>query len=386
MDKYIFNYSGCCFEFEKEEDRDKYVVFACAKNEDDYILEWVNHYLNLGFDKIILADNNDDPEKLKSILSGFIKEKRVQIFPCNGLKKFQLYIYNMFLAEGNYKWCAYFDCDEFLELNKHKDIKSFLNEINEDCVLINWVVFGSNGKIYKEDGYVQRRFKLPVSQINFFKENFYVKPIIRGGSNGFYLENTHCPCFTDNRRINIGGYFLTDYHSHVFYPPRLKYAYIKHYYTKSFEEWVSNKVSRGWPDEMFDVLKPANYFISCTTPKFETEKYVNGFFVDNNLFKKEELLKAYTDILNAYDVIVFHSSNNNMYSLTIHLFSFMSVCTEHIFILFNKNVDDAFFNNVLEYGFVTGNKVCYAENDWEVSEIIENKGNNKFGYYSIDCR
>ena len=41
-------------------DGDKYVVCTCARGENDYIVEFVDHYLNLGFDKIFICDNNDD--------------------------------------------------------------------------------------------------------------------------------------------------------------------------------------------------------------------------------------------------------------------------------------------------------------------------------------
>ena len=35
------------------------VVCAMAKNEHKYINEWVEHYINLGVDKIYIYDNDD---------------------------------------------------------------------------------------------------------------------------------------------------------------------------------------------------------------------------------------------------------------------------------------------------------------------------------------
>ena len=37
----------------------KAVICAIAKFEYNYIYEWVEYHLNLGFDKIVIYDNND---------------------------------------------------------------------------------------------------------------------------------------------------------------------------------------------------------------------------------------------------------------------------------------------------------------------------------------
>ena len=129
---YKFEYQGCTYLFDKDEsDKDKYIVFACAKSEDDYIVEWVEHNLSIGFDKVIIADNNDDSSILSSILSKYIENGTVQLFNCSGIKGFQLYIYNMFLNESNYKWCAYFDCDELIVVLIN--IPHQKHRMNEQC-------------------------------------------------------------------------------------------------------------------------------------------------------------------------------------------------------------------------------------------------------------
>lgn len=387
MNKYVFEYSGNTYIFDKDEaDKDKYIVFSCAKNEDEYILEFVEHYLSLGFDKVIIADNNDDQTIVSGILKDYIDKKQVQIFNCCGIEKFQIYLYNMFLKEGNYKWCAYFDCDEFLELNVHRDIKEFLNGIDEHCVLIHWVVFGSNGIERKEEGKVQDRFKIPASPVPFFKENYYVKPIIRGGEyNGERLTNTHCPSFETS--INIGGYFKTSVTSHVYCPPRYKYAYIKHYYTKSFDEWMSTKVKRGWPDEMPKILRASNYFIVDKNPDYPENRYINGFFIDNNDFSEKKFRESYDEIMGTYEMIELFSSYQNVYSIILHAFALMKYYTNHVIVIKEGSIDDCTFGNLLEYAMRTGNKVCFAFNDEDVKMAFWNRTTwNKRLYYYIDCR
>ena len=45
-------------------------LIAIAKNEQLYIAEWIEYHLSLGFDRLIIADNDDD-----LILSGFASDK-----------------------------------------------------------------------------------------------------------------------------------------------------------------------------------------------------------------------------------------------------------------------------------------------------------------------
>lgn len=383
---YIFNYNNQELRFEMDEsDAYKYIVFACAKNEDPYIKEWVEHYLNLGFDKIIIADNNDSPESLYHILSEYILSGTVQIFECNGLSGFQLYLYNMFLKTGNYKWCAYFDCDEFLELTIHKNIKEFLENIEENCVLINWLVFGSNGKIKKEEGGVQERFKLPVSPVPFFKENFYVKPIMRGGASGYRMIDTHAPLNENGDKYNIGGYFSVDYASHVYYPARYRYAYIKHYYTKSFEEWMNGKTKRGWPDEMPKILKESNYFILQNKEKFPIDKFYTGLFVDNNhfieLFERENFKNA----AEKYNIFDFRAPTKNVYSLFLYVSAFMKNTTNKHIMLPIDCVDEPLYGYLMELAFETGNKVFLPKDDGEKWKIFEKYTTCLSGFYYKDC-
>ena len=291
----------------------------------------------------------------------------------------------MFLSCGNYKWCAYFDCDEFLELTIHKDIKDFLEGIEENCVLIHWLVYGSNGNIKKEHRNIQDRFTVPVSPIPFFKENLYVKPIIRGGVSGYRMIDTHTPLNDKGYKYNIGGYEVVDYSSHVYYPTRYRYAYIKHYYTKSFEEWMNGKTKRGWPDEMPKIMMESNYFILQNSEKFPFEKFSMGLFVDNNHFidicKKEEFKNA----VEKYNVFDFRASTKNIYSLLLYVFSFLHNVTNKIIMLPSNCVDDALYSYIMEYAFETGNKVFLPQTEMEKWKIFGKYTTCQDGFYYKDC-
>ena len=149
---------------------------------------------------------------------------------------------------------------------------------------------------------------------------------------------------------------------------------------------MSNKVKRGWPDEMLDILKPSNYFIVDKNPEFQIDKYTNGFFIDNNEFSEKEFHEKYDTTMNTYEMIELLSTDNNVYSLVLHAFSFMRYYTNHLIVIKNENIDDCTFGNMLEYALITGNRVCFAFDDSDVEKAFVNKTTwNKTLFYYMNC-
>ena len=239
MAEYIFEDIGVFPKY--EEDKDKYVVFACAKNEGEYIREWVEYYLGIGFDKVFIADNNDvDDISLYEAIQDYIVSGQVQVFDCRGKDSIQVLMYSKFCEIGNYRWCAYFDCDEFFEMSVYRNIKDFLTPMEEyDCVSFNWLLFGPNGNMYKQPGGVRERFPVPLSPVLYVKENVFMKSIVKGGEGRFpgcWFNGSHIPTTSERADIkySVGGYNEPYEQNtiHAHYPPSYKFGYIRHYYTK----------------------------------------------------------------------------------------------------------------------------------------------------------
>ena len=58
----------------------KVYISTIAKNESQYIREFVEHHLSLGFDSIIIYDNNEpDGERYNALLSAELLAGRVEI-------------------------------------------------------------------------------------------------------------------------------------------------------------------------------------------------------------------------------------------------------------------------------------------------------------------
>ena len=140
-------------------------IVCMAKREENYILEFIHYHLCLGFDKIILYDNEDSPTYQDLIAQkrpSFLPFVQIIHFPNKPYSKGILYValdhfMQNFMKE--YTHAIHMDVDEFIVLKKHPDIKSFIQEwIDADptCagVGFNWKMFGASDhpSPFLEDG------------------------------------------------------------------------------------------------------------------------------------------------------------------------------------------------------------------------------------------
>ena len=97
------------------------VALVCiAKDEDDYIEEWIEYHLKLGVDEIFIYQN-DWRASLKH------KRNNVHLIEFDGNCR-QLPAYNDFIDKhsGDFDFAIFIDVDEFICLVRDLDIKSFL--------------------------------------------------------------------------------------------------------------------------------------------------------------------------------------------------------------------------------------------------------------------
>ena len=211
----------------------KIALVCISKNEDNYIQEWIDYNLKLGFDDIFIYANNWQYSN---------NQDKVHVKHIDGEIQ-QLNAYNDFTENNNksmaYKWAAFFDVDEFLVLNQHNNIKSFL-ESYSDCnaIGINWAIFGNNNLECVDGEYsVLKRFTN--RSTSDFKPNSHVKTIVQ------------FPCHSKKMVHDIEGTWFTlnkekrtgPYNDNVDW----SVAQLNHYFTKSDEEFVA-KCNRGRAD------------------------------------------------------------------------------------------------------------------------------------------
>lgn len=268
----------------------KTAIIACVKCEERYIREWIEWNLNIGFDHFYLADNNDVDYQptLESVVKDYVDKGIVTIIDCKGIKPVQPTCYNIAMDKygDEYDWYAVFDVDEFLYLPKHGNIKTFLEGFNDtDAIHIHWVFYGDNGHIRYEKGDVQKRFTkiAKVGKSAYVKTIFKNKSTIESHTNKkMEIKNLHLivegdgivakNCIGDI--ISTHGGFMCQYKDEEF-----DVAYLKHYITKSLEEYITTKRKRG----------------AGRRKKTDREKYTMDFFFIYNEKTQEKLdfLKEY---------------------------------------------------------------------------------------------
>lgn len=222
-------------------------ICMIAKQENNYIKEFVDYYKKLKINKIFLYDNNDiNGEHFEDILSNYIKFNFVEIIDYRGKYKPQFQAFNDCYVKNDYfNWIAFYDADEYLYIQNYSNINKFLSLSqfkNCSSILINWKYYGDNDKLYYEQRPLQQRFTKPFYFNNYNNKNKYLyaagKTIARSGLN---LTWAHLPHYLENKPIcRPNGEILENYFS----PPQYSNAYIKHYATKSTEEFIG-RIIRG---------------------------------------------------------------------------------------------------------------------------------------------
>ena len=206
----------------------KVALVCIAKNEDYYLDEWINYNLKLGFDHIYIYMNDwrtdyEHPNVTKIEYDGPVK---------------QLPAYNSFRQtyKDQYDWVAYFDCDEFLYLNRHNTIKDLIKDYqNANAIGINWYMFGSDNKKTREGNSLLKIFTKRNKNINE-----HVKVIVNMNINSVMVlpHNINLPATDTNGRIFYGPFNPNG-------PTDV--CYLAHLHRKTYEDWL-NRCQRGRPD------------------------------------------------------------------------------------------------------------------------------------------
>ena len=258
----------------------KVLLCTIGKEENKYIKEFINHYRKLKIKKIILYDNNNiDGENFQDILKNDIANNFVEIINYRGIqlpqKKALLDCHKKY--NKNYDWISFYDIDEFLEIINYTNINKFLSLTKfKKCqsILINWKIYGDNNQLYYRPKPLFKRFIRPFYFTNeSMKFNKFLtsaaKTIVRGGLNiiwqhfPHYLNNT-IKCRPDGKIVN--NYFTF---------PQYSIAYIRHYTTKSTEEFAE-RLNKGdvnvKMDENFIRSRINNYYFFINS---KTKEKVN---------------------------------------------------------------------------------------------------------------
>ena len=191
-------------------------ICTIGKNENLYIREYVEHYFNLGVEKIFLYDNNDvEGEKFESKIADYIKNKFVEIIDIRGLSAMQIPIFNYCYRKyrNKYNWIAFLDIDEYLYIENNKSINDFLYEdrFNKcQSIFINWVMYNDNDLIRYDNRKLKDRFTNKVAQSSEGKS------FVRGNIDNLLIPTTHIVGINIKNFCNANGEFKISFKLIIF--------------------------------------------------------------------------------------------------------------------------------------------------------------------------
>lgn len=253
-------------------------IVAIAKNESDYICEWLAYHKLQGVEKVFLYDN-DSTDNMKEVMEPFITDGFVEYNEIHGkYKQFETYT-NAINRYGHLaKYMAFIDCDEFMmPVDSNMSLleiidNAFVVDKNAGGLGINWCIYGSSGYETKpKEGLVMENFTHH-SLINH-ERNYSIKSIVKpycvkGFSHPHYPE--YKPGFYG---IDFKGEIIPYWCNEI-----SEYAGIRlnHYYCKSKEEYIK-RMSLGRVD--IPVMKSMDYFYKDDRNEVKDEMmlvYSNG--------------------------------------------------------------------------------------------------------------
>lgn len=262
------------------------------------IREWCLHYINLGFTRIYLFDNNDidgpNPLDVLADLTDYIQyiDIRGNYNPNRQWVSYSL----CYLSNSNkHTHILFVDDDEYLILYQDKSINEYLSRPqfqNIDCIHINWKVYNS-GDILFEDPNIpliqQYTTPIPYNLCNYpnIPEDDHVKTLVRCSDKRIYFRHPHFADCTDGTLtcVNASGIPCTP--SYPFSPHDYTLASLNHYQSRSVDVFCYKRLGTR-SKVMFDhypvnPTKEIERFFKYNDRTPEREQYIKDYCKTHNI-------------------------------------------------------------------------------------------------------
>ena len=220
-----------------------YVICAIAKNERRYVREWAEWHLARGFEHIYVFEDYGS----ESHADLFEDEPRVTVHTLEsyGVKNHhssgtQLALYNQFLSDcrehGTAEWVAYIDVDEFIDFTDGYDLHRLCSEHATDPgILLAWKCYNASGHIKRPDGPVTEAYTELAPPFATDPQTMWnIKSIAH-----VPYCNTMISVHHASGAVNTVGSF------NIHGPLCYKKAWLRHYFSKSFEDYCDRMFTRG---------------------------------------------------------------------------------------------------------------------------------------------
>lgn len=214
-------------------------LVAPVRDEESYLIEFVNYYLLHGVDHFYFYDN-DSKVPVVDVLRPYRDRCSVMKAPGDAV---QARAYAHFCKHYRHetRWVAVFDIDEFVLPHKHGSFREFVLDYDHcDGIGINWVMFG--------DGHHKTRPQGGVIESYLYRQARQdpgIKSVVKASKLIGFFDNPHVATLQE-------GSLYVDPHmnpirSEANENPTIDIIQLNHYFTKSAAEW-SAKLHRKRAD------------------------------------------------------------------------------------------------------------------------------------------
>ncbi len=217
-------------------------VCLIAKNESQYLVEWIAYNRVLGFNEIVVYENNSEDESAE-LLTKLAQAGKVthRTWKLGKNESPQITAYKDAIKRCRTDWILFIDADEFLVLHKHKRVNAFLETFHQDrsisAIGVNWRIFGDSGHLTNDGRPVMERFTKAAEQA--FPVNAHLKSFSRVKALGAMIHMHACE--TAGRTVHASGADLTMPSWGLSEKIEFEYAQVNHYYNKTPEEYQIKK-------------------------------------------------------------------------------------------------------------------------------------------------
>ena len=235
-------------------------ICAVFKNESPYLKEWIDYHLEIGVEHFYLYDN-ESSDDFVDVLTEYYRQGLITLKKIKG-ESCKKDAYENFLTNHEYEtfWCAFIDLDEFIT-TREVPLQHFLLEAEGyPSIGINWLMFGcSNHKNKPEGGLIENYTQCnDPYDFSFSNVSCHIKSIANPRklikkyiSPHFFIAdmNKSWPSppvtvdedfqFIDGKARKIDGERYNQAGSSV---PKFKKIFIRHFWSKSFEEFKERRL------------------------------------------------------------------------------------------------------------------------------------------------
>lgn len=239
-------------------------ICSMIKDEQNYLKEWIEYHLNIGFTSIYLyEDDTTNSTSHQDICmeypNVFLSKFTDMVKPHKRLRNKQCELFNAFLKVycDKVDYVAFIDIDEFVTFEEGYSMTDLIEGCNKrGAILLPWKCYGANGLVENPTFKVVETFTREALNTNRVDPNAY-KSFVKVKMNDGHMLNHHLH--------NMAKAFC---------PSRISYRkfWINHYITKSFKEYCDKLLCRG------DIMNT---------------RRIDDFFIYNQdmIDRKSELLK-----------------------------------------------------------------------------------------------